>query len=77
MFVGTMLFNSAALLPAKVVSSINALDTFLLCVAMAALGIETTWERIRSVGPKPFMLAGILAVWLVLGGGLAAKLLLA
>jgi uncharacterized integral membrane protein (TIGR00698 family) len=76
-FVGTMLFNSAALLPAKVVSSINALDTFLLCVAMAALGIETTWERIRSVGPKPFMLAGILAVWLVLGGGLAAKLLLA
>jgi len=77
MFVCTMLFNSAALLPANVVSSINALDTVLLCVAMAALGIETTWERIRSVGPKPFMLAGILAVWLVVGGGLAAKLLLA
>ncbi len=77
MFIGVMLFNSAALLPAKIVSSLNALDNFLLCVAMAALGIETTWERIRSVGAKPFMLGGILAVWLVLGGGLAAKLLLA
>jgi len=77
MFVGVVLVNSAVSLPPKVVSSINALDAVLLCVAMAALGIETTWERIRSVGPKPFMLAGILAVWLVLGGGLAAKLLLA
>ena len=77
MFVGTMLLNSAALLPAKLVASINAVDAFLLCVAMAALGIETTWERIRRVGSKPFLLSGILAVWLVLGGGLAAKVLLA
>lgn len=77
MFVGVVLFNSAALLPAKVIASINDLDSALLCVAMAALGIETTWEKIKRVGPKPFMLAAILAVWLVLGGGLAAKLLIA
>jgi len=76
MFVGVVLFNSAALLPANVIASINDLDSALLCVAMAALGIETTWEKIRRVGPKPFMLAAILAVWLVLGGGLAAKLLI-
>ena len=77
MFIGAMLFNSLGVLPANAVADINAVDTALLCVAMAALGIETTWERIRSVGPKPFMLAGILAIWLVFGGGLAARLLLA
>ncbi len=35
---------------------------------MCALGIQTDVEQIKKVGPKPFILAALLAVWLVVGG---------
>ena len=42
-------------------------------MAMCALGMETSLEKVRKVGPKPFLLAGILAVWLGVGGYFAAN----
>lgn len=61
-------FNSLHLLPLHVVDTINALDTFLLTMAMSALGMETNASKFKNVGMKPIYLATILFVWLIFGG---------
>ena len=51
------------------------LDTFLLTMAMTALGAETSIDKFKQAGAKPFLLAGGLYVWLVLGGYFLSKTL--
>lgn len=68
-------FNSFDLLPAAVVSWINTFDTFLLTMAMSALGAETSIDKFRKAGAKPFVLALVLFAWLMLGGYALAKYL--
>lgn len=48
--------------------AIEYADTFLLTMAMTALGTETSIDKFRQAGAKPFVLAGLLYVWLVAGG---------
>lgn len=55
--------------------AIEYLDTFLLTMAMTALGAETTIDKFKQAGAKPFILAFILFIWLVGGGYLLAKYL--
>ncbi|MEO7953860.1 MAG: YeiH family protein [Polaromonas sp.] len=69
-FVGVVLFNSLHLLPAPVVSIVTEIDTVLLAMAMAALGLSTHVSAIRKAGIKPLLLALMLFVWLVAGGAL-------
>lgn len=61
-------FNSLDLLPIQVVSTINVIDTFLLTMAMTALGMETHLAKFKQAGLKPVLLALVLFVWLVIGG---------
>lgn len=63
-------FNSFDLLPAALVHQLITLDTILLAMAMAALGLTTHISAIRQAGIKPILLASILFVWLVVGGAL-------
>lgn len=49
-------------------STIEYLDTFLLTMAMTALGIETSIDKFKAAGAKPFVLALLLFVWLLVGG---------
>ena len=56
-------------------SAINIFDTFLLTMAMTALGADTAFDKFRKAGAKPFYLAAILYVWLVGGGYLMVKYL--
>ena len=65
-------FNSLNLLPEVVVGWINQFDTFLLTMAMAALGAETSFDKFKKAGVKPFLLAAILYVWLLVGGYIMA-----
>lgn len=74
-FLAVIGFNSFDLLPAPAVKGIEYIDTFLLTMAMAALGAETSLDKFRKAGPKPFILAAILFVWLMGGGWLMAKYL--
>lgn len=74
-FLAVIGFNSFDLLPASLVGNINAFDTFLLTMAMTALGAETSLEKFRQAGAKPFLLAGLLYLWLMGGGYLLAKYL--
>ena len=53
--------------------AIEYLDTFLLTMAMTALGTETSLDKFRQAGAKPFLLAGVLYVWLVVGGYFVTK----
>jgi uncharacterized integral membrane protein (TIGR00698 family) len=69
-FVGVVIFNSLHLLSASVVAVTTEIDTILLTMAMAALGLATHISSIRKAGIKPLLLALILFVWLVVGGAL-------
>lgn len=74
-FLAVIGFNSFDLLPESLVNFINTLDTFLLTMAMTALGAETSIEKFKKAGFKPFALASILYVWLVVGGYFLVKFL--
>lgn len=56
--------------------TIEYIDTFMLTMAMTALGTDTNFEKFKQAGAKPFLLAGILYVWLVLGGYALVKYLI-
>ena len=75
LFLAVICFNSLNLLPEGVVRFINTLCTFLLTMAMTALGAETSIEKFKKAGAKPFALAAILFVWLIGAGYLMAKYL--
>jgi uncharacterized integral membrane protein (TIGR00698 family) len=69
-FIGMVLFNSSVSLPQGVRIALVNVDTFILAMAMAALGLTTHVSAIRNAGIKPLLLGGVLFVWLILGGGL-------
>ncbi len=56
-----------------VIAGINELDTFLLTMAMTALGMETSVEKFKQAGIKPVMLALLMAIWLMVGGYFVTK----
>lgn len=72
-FLGVIAFNSFNLLPVEVVDIINYVDTFLLTMAMVALGAETSIDKFKKAGAKPFILAALLYVWLLVGGWALAR----
>lgn len=56
--------------------AIEYIDTFMLTMAMTALGTDTSIDKFRQAGAKPFVLAFLLYIWLVVGGYLQAKYLI-
>ena len=72
-FLAVIGFNSLDLLPRGAVDAINYADNFLLTMAMTALGAETSFDKFRQAGAKPFLLAALLYAWLFAGGYLLAK----
>jgi len=54
--------------PPNIVSILNQIDTVLLAMAMAALGLRTHIGAVRQAGFKPLALAAILFVFLIIGG---------
>lgn len=53
--------------------AIEYIDTFLLTMAMTALGTDTSIDKFKKAGAKPFVLAALLFVWLVGGGYLLSR----
>lgn len=53
--------------------TIEYIDTFMLTMAMTALGTETSIEKFKQAGAKPFVLAFGLYIWLVIGGYFLTK----
>ena len=72
-FLLVIAFNSLNLLPQPIIGWINQFDTFLLTMAMAALGAETSFDKFKKAGARPFVLAACLFVWLMGAGYLMAR----
>ena len=73
LFLAVIVLNSFIPLSDSVRNGINTFDTFLLTMAMTALGAETSFDKFKKAGSKPFVLALILFCWLIVGGYLICK----
>ncbi len=51
-----------------VINNINLIDTFLLTMAMTALGMGTRFAKFKGLGLAPIYTAGSMFLWLVVGG---------
>ena len=69
LFIAVAVFNSFHLLPKAMVDMLVTLDTVLLAMAMAALGVTTHVSALKKAGAKPLLMALMLFVWLIVGGG--------
>lgn len=69
LFIAVAVFNSFGLLPKAAVDMLVTLDTLLLAMAMAALGVTTHVSAIRKAGARPLLMALLLFIWLIFGGG--------
>lgn len=75
LFLLAIALNTLLLLSPAVTEPIKTVDNFALTMAMTALGCETTIDKFRQAGWRPFVLALVLYLWLVFGGLLAVKAL--
>ncbi len=74
-FIGVAGFNSFQLIPQNIVEIINEIDTFLLTMAMTALGMGTVFSKFKGLGLAPVYTATVMFVWLVIGGFVVTKLI--
>ena len=73
-FIGVAAFNSFHLVPESIVNNINIVDTFLLTMAMTALGMGTRFAKFKGLGLAPVYTALGMFIWLVIGGFTVTKL---
>jgi uncharacterized integral membrane protein (TIGR00698 family) len=67
-FIGVVALNSLVPMPAVVTHALLDADTFLLAMAMAALGLTTNLSSVRRAGVRPLLLGALLFAWLIVGG---------
>lgn len=72
-FIGMAGFNSLGVVPPSIVAVINEIDTFLLTMAMTALGIGTVFSKFKGLGLAPIYSAGVMFAWLMIGGYFITK----
>ncbi len=72
-FIGMAGFNSLGIVPQNIVDIINQIDTFLLTMAMTALGIGTVFSKFKGLGLAPIYSAGVMFLWLMIGGYFITK----
>lgn len=72
-FIGMAGFNSLGIVPQNIVALINQIDTFLLTMAMTALGIGTVFSKFKGLGLAPIYTAGTMFLWLMVGGYFITK----
>ncbi len=69
--------NSLNVIPETIVHGINEVDTFMLTMAMTALGMETNAAKFKQAGIKPILLALLMFGWLIVGGYFVTKAVVA
>jgi uncharacterized integral membrane protein (TIGR00698 family) len=60
--------ESISALITTTVENINLIDTFLLTMAMTALGMGTRFAKFKGLGMAPLYTAGVMFGWLLIGG---------
>lgn len=66
------IFNAETVKDIPLNKTIEYIDTFLLTMAMTALGTDTSIDKFKAAGARPFLLASLLFVWLLVGGYILA-----
>lgn len=74
-FLAVVALNSVLVVPEGLKSGLLMLDTLLLAMAMAALGVDTRLAKLRALGLRPLLLAAVLFFWLSAGGYLVVRLI--
>lgn len=72
-FIGMAGFNSLGIVPQNIVDVINEIDTFLLTMAMTALGIGTVFSKFKGLGLAPVYTSALMFAWLLIGGYFITK----
>ena len=73
LFLSAVCFNSLEILNDFSLEIIYFIDTFLLVIAMSALGVGIRKDALKNAGEKPFILAFALFIWLFSSAFLAVK----
>ncbi len=63
-FITTAALRSLGVLPMWLLDWLVKADTVLLAVAMAGLGLDLTWAKVRAAGVKPLYVTGIATVFI-------------
>lgn len=74
-FIGVAGFNSLGVIPRDIVENINLADTFLLTMAMSALGLGTKFSKFKGLGSAPLLTALSMFIWLIVGGFVITKII--
>jgi uncharacterized membrane protein YadS len=61
-FVAAICINSAAILPASATQFVVKIDQFLLALSLGAMGLETSFRKVRDAGLRPMLLGS--GAWL-------------
>ena len=69
------LFDAPTVKDIPLNGTIEYISTFLLTMAMTALGADTSIDKFKAAGAKPFVLALMLFIWLLVGGYLLTSYL--
>lgn len=64
LFLAMVAVRSLGVLPERAVSGLVTADTMLLAVAMAGLGLDLRWAKVRAAGVKPIYVASIATVFM-------------
>ncbi len=59
------------------ITNLNIVDTFLLTMAMTALGMGTRFAKFKGLGLAPIYTAGSMFIWLVVGGFVITQMVVA
>ena len=65
-FAGLVMLNSLQIFPTALKASVAQVNQVLLCMALAAMGLETYLSRLVNLGLKPLLLAGLSWLFLAL-----------
>ena len=76
-FLGVFIINSLHFIPKNITEQLVTLDSFLLTWAMAGMGLETSFEKMKKVGIKPFYAGAITTVFIGVLGFVMSELLFA
>lgn len=74
-FLAMVCVNSLQILPTNWHSGLVTLDAFLLTWAMSGLGLETSLEKMKKVGLRPFYAGFITTIFIAVFGYLLASLI--
>lgn len=73
-FIGVVALHSLFALPPSAVAYAINVDTWLLAMAMASLGVGTRFSALLRAGIRPMLLGATIFAWLVVGGMAINKL---